>query len=61
MQQSTTVNTSSITTVKSTLALVFVASLGLSLITIVGFAQGKGNIVHNAAHDTRHAASFPCH
>ncbi len=61
MQHSATVKTTSITTIKSTLALVFVASLGLSLIASVGFAQGKGNIVHNAAHDTRHAASFPCH
>jgi len=41
--------------------MVFVASFGLALIFTVGFAQGQGNIVHNAAHDTRHAASFPCH
>ncbi len=61
MQHSTTLNTTSLTTLKTTLTLVFVATLGLSLIFTVGFAQGKGNIVHNAAHDTRHAASFPCH
>ncbi|MFL2739081.1 MAG: CbtB domain-containing protein [bacterium] len=28
---------------------------------VVGFAQGSGGILHNAAHDTRHAATFPCH
>jgi len=61
MQHSTTLNTTSVSTLKSSLSLVFVACLGLSLVFTVGFAQGKGNIVHNAAHDTRHAASFPCH
>ena len=34
---------------------------GLVLIFTVGFAQGSGGLLHNAAHDTRHAASFPCH
>ena len=33
----------------------------LVLIFTVGFAQGSGGFLHNAAHDTRHAASFPCH
>lgn len=61
MPNSTTVSTTSHTTLKSTLTLVFVASLGLGLIFTVGFVQGKGNIMHNAAHDTRHSASFPCH
>ena len=35
--------------------------LGAVLIFVVGFAQGSGGFLHNAAHDTRHAASFPCH
>jgi len=61
MQHSATVKTTSLSTLKSSLALVFVASLGLSLIFTVGFAQGNGNVMHNAAHDTRHSASFPCH
>jgi cobalt transporter subunit CbtB len=61
MQHSITVNTRSVTSVKTTLTLIFIASFGLSLIFTVGFAQGKGNVVHNAAHDTRHAAAFPCH
>ena len=34
---------------------------GAVLIFVVGFAQGSGGFLHNAAHDTRHAASFPCH
>lgn len=34
---------------------------GLVLIFTVGFAHGSGGFLHNAAHDTRHAASFPCH
>ncbi|VAW94296.1 hypothetical protein MNBD_GAMMA22-2209 [hydrothermal vent metagenome] len=61
MSLTTHVSTSSQSITKSALKLIFVASLGLALILSVGFAQGKGNVVHNAAHDTRHAASFPCH
>ena len=34
---------------------------GAVLIFVVGFAQGSGGILHNAAHDTRHAATFPWH
>jgi len=37
------------------LALVF----GLGFIFLVGFAPISA--VHNAAHDTRHSAAFPCH
>ncbi len=33
--------------------------LGGFLIFMVGFAPV--NAVHNAAHDTRHSADFPCH
>lgn len=33
--------------------------LGSALIFLVGFAPIGA--VHNAAHDTRHAAAFPCH
>jgi cobalt transporter subunit CbtB len=35
------------------------AFLGLFLLWGTGFA-GPG-VIHNAAHDTRHAAAFPCH
>ncbi|MFL6600074.1 MAG: CbtB-domain containing protein [Steroidobacteraceae bacterium] len=33
--------------------------LGLGFIFVVGFAPVSA--VHNAAHDTRHSAAFPCH
>jgi cobalt transporter subunit CbtB len=35
------------------------ATLGLALVLISGFAGTP--IVHNATHDTRHATGFPCH
>lgn len=35
------------------------ALLGLTLIFIAGFAEVS--VLHNAAHDTRHSAGFPCH
>lgn len=38
---------------------VFGGLIGLFLIYGVGFAQPDK--LHNAAHDTRHSASFPCH
>ena len=34
---------------------------GALLIFAVGFAQGAGGYLHNAAHDTRHAVTIPCH
>ena len=33
--------------------------IGLGLLTGVGFAGPE--LIHNAAHDTRHATGFPCH
>ncbi|UOP10323.1 CbtB domain-containing protein [Pseudomonas palleroniana] len=33
--------------------------LGLSLVYFAGFSHL--DLVHNAAHDTRHSAGFPCH
>lgn len=33
--------------------------MGSALLFLVGFAPLPA--VHNAAHDTRHAADFPCH
>ena len=40
-------------------ALMLVA--GTVLIFAVGFAQGADGFLHNAAHDTRHAVTIPCH
>src|SRR5215469_16089163 len=42
-----------------TLAAVFAALLGALVIWAVGFSHIQ--IAHNAAHDTRHSAGFPCH
>jgi cobalt transporter subunit CbtB len=33
--------------------------LGFGLVWLAGFAYSEN--VHDAAHDTRHALSFPCH
>lgn len=33
--------------------------LGLGLVFVAGFAWPE--VIHNAAHDTRHGLSFPCH
>lgn len=35
------------------------AALGLALLYVAGFAEQE--VLHNAAHDTRHSAAFPCH
>jgi len=35
--------------------------VGMLLIFVVGFAEGAGGFLHNAAHDTRHAVTIPCH
>ncbi len=35
--------------------------LGLFILYGVGFALGQGDVLHNAAHDTRHTLVFPCH
>lgn len=35
------------------------AGLGLALLYAAGFAEMP--VLHNAAHDGRHAAAFPCH
>ena len=49
-----------VSTRRMTAALLLILA-GLVLIFTVGFAQGSGGFLHNAAHDTRHAATFPCH
>jgi cobalt transporter subunit CbtB len=35
------------------------AVLGMGLLFLTGFAHTL--VLHNGAHDTRHALSFPCH
>lgn len=41
------------------LAVLGAAALGLVLVLGTGLAPSQ--LVHNAAHDARHAAAFPCH
>lgn len=41
------------------LATLFAAILGLALLFAAGFAET--HVLHNAAHDARHSAGFPCH
>ncbi|MGX5773480.1 CbtB domain-containing protein [Methylorubrum zatmanii] len=40
-------------------ALLVAAFLGLGLVFVAGFAPAT--VLHNAAHDFRHAQNFPCH
>ncbi|MBA5776444.1 CbtB-domain containing protein [Stappia sp. F7233] len=39
--------------------LIFTALFGAFLVYGAGFAHS--NVLHNAAHDSRHALGFPCH
>ena len=43
----------------NTAAFVLVTLVGLGLLTISGMAQAT--VLHDAAHDQRHAMAFPCH
>lgn len=40
-------------------AALFAAAFGFAILYVVGFAQPAA--IHDAAHDTRHAAALPCH
>jgi cobalt transporter subunit CbtB len=37
------------------------AAAMLGLVVLFGVALANSDTIHNAAHDTRHAAAFPCH
>jgi cobalt transporter subunit CbtB len=37
----------------------FAFAMGVALVFVTGFADSEA--IHNAAHNTRHALSFPCH
>jgi len=41
------------------LSIIFAALLGLAVIYVAGHSQS--HILHDAAHDVRHATGFPCH
>lgn len=42
-----------------TLTIISAALAGVFLIFMAGFAQAT--VLHDSAHDTRHALAFPCH
>lgn len=57
---STAHTASSTTTLSQRLgAAIFASILGAGLVYFAGFSHIEA--VHNAAHDTRHSAAFPCH
>jgi cobalt transporter subunit CbtB len=57
---STARTTSTTVTLSQRLGAAVLASiLGASLVYFAGFSHIEA--VHNAAHDTRHSAAFPCH
>ena len=37
------------------------AAVVLGVVVLFGVALANSDTIHNAAHDTRHAAAFPCH
>jgi cobalt transporter subunit CbtB len=45
--------------VNAVMPAILAAFVGLFLIWGVGFAGAS--VIHNAAHDVRHSAAFPCH
>ena len=53
-------NDAGVSTGRMTAAVLMILA-GAVLIFTVGFAQGPGGFLHNTAHDSRHAAIFPCH
>jgi cobalt transporter subunit CbtB len=58
--QTTIASPSTISSAKLLPALTAI-SLGMVIILGLGFMQDSGNYLHNAAHDGRHSAAFPCH
>ncbi|MBL1277049.1 MAG: CbtB-domain containing protein [Ectothiorhodospiraceae bacterium] len=55
----TTSTTTSTATTNKYAAAALAASVGIVLLFAAGFAETS--VLHNAAHDSRHAAVFPCH
>lgn len=41
------------------MAALFCGMIGLGMVTLAGHVQSAA--LHDAAHDARHAAGFPCH
>lgn len=56
-----TLNTSLVNSHTKALPALSAIALGLTLILGLGFMQDANSYLHNAAHDGRHSAAFPCH
>lgn len=55
-----TTQTQTLTTARTGLTPIFAAAIaGLALIYFAGLSQAQ--TIHDAAHDSRHSMSFPCH
>lgn len=61
MSASATTVTTSVRPASRLPAAIGASLLGFFILFGVGFAQGQGDMFHNAAHDTRHTMVFPCH
>ena len=60
MTTATTLDRAQARPAQARLAAAFAAfTLGAMIVFTVGFAGSE--VLHNAAHDTRHATGFPCH
>ena len=60
MQQAQTAGLPAVTTDSGVVVQAVLAmALGLFIVGVVGFSHIS--VVHNAAHDVRHANAFPCH
>lgn len=57
--QAKTINDSNAKTISKNGEILGAAILGVIIFLIVGFAPME--VLHNAAHDTRHSTAFPCH
>lgn len=61
MMKTSTLNTTFVHSNAKTLPALGSIALGLTLILGLGFMQDANSYLHNAAHDGRHSAAFPCH
>ncbi|MCK5871546.1 MAG: CbtB-domain containing protein [Methylococcales bacterium] len=59
MSTLTQTTTTSVTSLQKNRQILASVLLGLIVLSIVGFAPIE--VIHNAAHDTRHSSGFPCH
>lgn len=48
-------------TIKKERVLSAVLAIGLGMVLIFGVGFTETDVLHNAAHDVRHAAAIPCH